>query len=272
LIISQITFFAEASNDAVLGADWARVWVGAGGRASGTAWFEFLVGRAFRDHKRFGLNLSGAFTGFNALAGFRTKKTLFAGAAGNADPRAKRVRVLARTIATFALTEFLVVAADFRWHWNGVFWFGTAVGSRDANALVVLQITGFAEAANFALFGANIAWMGIGAGGGASGATRHEDFVVFALRNFRWIGEEHVRLSSSIAFTGFNADTLSVSQISFLAEASNDAVLGADWTRVGVSAGGGTSGATGHEYFIVWALRSGLGDLHREFVDWSLAF
>jgi len=271
LSVSQITFFAEASNNAVAGANRARVWVRAGGRASGTAWMEFLVGRAFLE--RFRLNLSGAFTGFNAFAGFRTDMSFFAGATGNADPRAHWVRVLARTIASFALTEFFVVpSAHFRWHSDGIFWSDTAVGRCDANALFVFQIAGFAEAANYALHGADIARMGIGAGGGASGATRHEDFVVFALRNFRWIGEEHVRLSSSFAGTGFYAGTLSVSQITFLAEATDDTVAGADRARVWVRAGGRTSGTAWLEHFVGWALGSGLGYLHGEFVDWCLAF
>lgn len=184
--------------------------------------------------------------------------TLFAGAAWNANTGAKGIRVLAGAIATFALTVFFIVATDWCWHGDGIFWADTAVHGFDANAMFVFQVTGFAEAADDAVLGAHIAGMGFRAGGSACGAAWHEDFVFFALRNFWWVSEEHVRLSS-IAFTGGHADTVGVSQHTFLAEASNDAVLGADWARVGVGAGGGASGATWVEYFVVGAFRSGMG-------------
>lgn len=199
LIISQITFFAEATDDAVASADRARMGVGAGGRAGSTAWHENLVGWAFRDwwehHERFRLSLSSALTGFNAFASFRSDKTLFAGTAGNANTGAHWIRVLARAIASFALTVFFIVAAELWWHGDGIFWADTAIHRCDANALFVLQITGFAEAADDAVLGAHGARMGIRAGGGACGAAWHEEFVFFALRNFWWVGEEHVRLS-----------------------------------------------------------------------------
>lgn len=185
LFISQITFFAEATDDAVASANRARMGFGAGGRASGTAWHEHLIGWAFRDwwehHERFRLSLSSAFTGFNTFASFRSEMTLFAGAAGNANTWADGIRVLAGAIATFALTEFFILAADLWWHGDGIFWADTAVHRFDANALFVFQITGFAEAADDAVLGAHGARMGIRAGGGACGTARHEDFVFFAL-------------------------------------------------------------------------------------------
>lgn len=47
LIVSQIAFFAKATDHAVLGADRARVRVGAGGRTGGAAFFEDFVDWAF---------------------------------------------------------------------------------------------------------------------------------------------------------------------------------------------------------------------------------
>jgi hypothetical protein len=57
LSILQESFLAEASNDAIASADWARMWIGACGRASGTARVEDFVFAAFWDwwkhHERF---------------------------------------------------------------------------------------------------------------------------------------------------------------------------------------------------------------------------
>jgi hypothetical protein len=269
LIVPQIAFFAEATDDAVASADGTRVGIGAGGRASGTARFEVLVERAdWWEHlERLRLDLSGAFAGFDALAGFRSQITAFAGATGNADARAQRVRVLARTVATFALTEFFVLAAHARLDRHGVFGASAAVLGGDARALSVLQETGFAEATDDALFGAH-ARLRVFAARRASGAARQEDLVFFALRQFRWIGEEHVILSS-IAFAGLDADALIVPHITLFAEAADHAVLGADRARVGVGAGGSASGAARVEIFVGRAFGSGVGFLHGNIVNWE---
>lgn len=217
--------------------------------------------------ERLRLDLSVAFTGFDALAGFRSQKAAFAGAAGNADARAQRVRVLARTVATFALTEFFVLTAHARLDRDGVFGTSAAVLGGDARALFVLQEAGFAEAADDALFGAH-ARLRVLAGRRASGAARQEDLVFFAFRQFRRIGEEHVVLSS-IAFAGLDADALIVPQIALIAEASDHAVLGADRARVGVGAGGRASGAARFEVFVGRAFGSGVGFLHGNIMSWE---
>lgn len=43
VLLLQESWFAEASDDALLGANWAWMWVGAGWSTSGTAWVEDLV-------------------------------------------------------------------------------------------------------------------------------------------------------------------------------------------------------------------------------------
>jgi hypothetical protein len=50
-----------------------------------------------------------------------------------------------------------------------------------------------------------------------------------------------IRVGSG-AVGGWYADALSILQESFLAEASDDAVAGANWARMRVGAGGGASG------------------------------
>jgi len=201
LFVPQITFFAEATDDAVTRAHRARMRVGAGGRASGSARFEHLVRWAhwwerWHHHEGFRLDLlSGAFAGFDALAFFGSQETAFASAAGDADARAQRVRVLARAVATFALTEFLVLAADARLDRHGVLGTGAAVFGGDARSVVGLQETRFAEATDDALFGAH-ARMRFRARRRAGGAAGQEDFVFFALRQLGRIGEEHLVLST----------------------------------------------------------------------------
>jgi hypothetical protein len=62
LSIFQVAIFAEATDDAVASANWARMGVGAGGWASGTASVEHFVFTAFWDrwehHERLWSNLS----------------------------------------------------------------------------------------------------------------------------------------------------------------------------------------------------------------------
>jgi len=198
--------------------------------------------------------------------------TLFAGATGHADARAQRIRVLARTVATFALTEFFVLGAHARSQLQADFGSSdAAVFGLDANTLVVLQVAGLAEAADDAVASADRAGMGVRAGGRASGAAGQEDFLFFAGGDFRWVGEELLGVLDGFALTSRHAQTLAISQKTFFAEASDDAVLGTDRARIGVGAGRGASGSAGVEFLVFRASRSGLRELHGDFVATGLA-
>jgi len=305
--VFQVSFLAEAADDALSSADRARLGVSAGGWAGGTARVEDFVFTAFRDwwehHERRHwwdrVDLR-ALEGHDAASIVGTDVSLFAGATRFADAWAGWVRGLAGSIATFALTVFFVVAAHFsRWQQHflgalagqnaatifadvsffagaaldadeGAHWVGVLAGSVAAFALAeffiftahlrwqrhgfgswhtaefrvnalaffVFQVAGFAEAADHALKRAYLAGMGVGAGWGAGGTARHEDFVFFALRNFWWVGEEH-GCFGGFALAGFNAQAVGISQVSLLAKASNDAVLCADGAGMGFGAGRG---------------------------------
>jgi hypothetical protein len=183
------------------------------------------------------LNLSRAFAGLNAFAGIVTEMTFFARAAGNADTWADGVRVLARAIASFALTVFFIVAAHWGLHGHGFGSRHAASFRMNADAIFVFQESGFAEATDDAIASADRARVWIGAGGWASGSTSEEHFVFFALRKFRWISEK-LHGFVGIAFGGRHANATGVSQMTFFAEASDDAVLGTNWARIGIGAGG----------------------------------
>jgi len=104
-IRSEESGFASASRFADT---WAQ-WVGILARSIASfALTEFFVGFACFGHDRFGLNLSDAFAGFDTFASIRSKESLFASASRFADTGAQWIGVLARSIATFALTEFFV--------------------------------------------------------------------------------------------------------------------------------------------------------------------
>jgi len=214
-----------------------------------------------------GFDWGRAFAGHDAFAVI-ADVSFFASAAGDADAGADRVGLLARAIATFALTVFFVVAAHLGWHRHG-FGSGYATGFRvNANAVFVFQEAGLAKAADNALEGAHQPiGVGVGAGRGAGGTARHEDFVFFAGRDLWWVGEEHGGLGG-FALVGRHAKAVSVSQVSFLAEASDDAVLGADRAGMGVGAVRGARGAAGVEFLVVGAFREGVGhgELHGDFV------
>jgi len=193
---------------------------------------------------------------------------LFAGAAGEADAGADHVVLLARSIAAFAFAVFLVVVAlllGWRHHgFDGVEGdVVTAVCRRNAYALFVFQVAGFAEAADDAVLGASRARIGVGAGRGAGGTAFVEDFVFFALRDLG----EHGDLRS-FALVGWHAKAVSVSQESFLAEAPDDAVPRADWAGMGLGTVRGASGAAGVEFLVVGARRDlvGHGELHGDIV------
>lgn len=163
---------------------------------------------------------------------------LFASAARNADTWAHWVGVFASTIASFALTVFFIITTDLRSDRHGFGSWNAASFRMNAHTIFVFQESGFAEATDDAVESADRARVRVGAGGWASGSTTEEDFIFFALRNFWWKSEE-LHSFSGIALGGWHADATSISQMTFFAEASDDAVLGANWAWMGVGAGGG---------------------------------
>jgi hypothetical protein len=162
------------------------------------------------------------------------------------------------------LTEFFILTANWCWHGRGFGSGNTAFLRWNAHALLILQETWLAEASDDALLSAD-AWMGVGAGGFACRSTRQEQLVVFALRYFGWIGEERDWFGS-IAFSGGHADSIGISQMSFLAEATDNAILGAEGAWLWVCAGGSASRATFQEFFIIGTYREGtVWNLERNF-------
>jgi hypothetical protein len=270
LFVLQVAFLAEAADDAVLGAHRAGVRVGAGGRASSAARVEDFVFVAFRDwwqhHERgWGRVDFRALFFLNASTiGTSAEMSRLAGAARHADTRADGVGVVAGAIATLALTEFFIFGANLGRHRDGVGGGGAAGFGLHAHALLVLQVAGFAEASDHALARAHGSGMWVGAGGSAGGTARHEELVVLALGHFRRVGEEHGGLWG-FALGGRHADAALVSQVSLFAEASNDAVLGANWARGRVGAGGSAGRAASLEFFIVRARWQSGWFLHWDF-------
>lgn len=261
VFVPQVSFLAEASDDAVAGADRAGMRVGAGGRASGTARVEDFVLRALvewgQHHergRRDRVDFRALFGQDASAVGSRAEVTFLAGATGDADARAERVGFIASAIAALALTEFFVIAAHFWWQRHGFGGRNAAALGRHADSVFVFQVAGFAEASDHALQRADRAGVRVGAGRGAGRSAGHENFVFFALRDLRRVGEEHVGFRG-IALLGWHAKTTRVSQMSLLTEASDDAVLGTDRAGMRIGAGRSTSRATSLEFFIVWALR-----------------
>lgn len=149
----QISFLAEASDHAILGADGAWVWVGACGWASGSARVEDFVIPADRwHHHELDQVHFRAHLHFHAFATFHVADVaVFACATRYADTWANWVLVVAGAIATFAHTIFFIVtSANWGFHgWHhGVVWriseehvvdWNLAFFNWDANALFVLQ-------------------------------------------------------------------------------------------------------------------------------------
>jgi hypothetical protein len=168
------------------------------------------------------------------------------------------------------LAEFFVFFAHLWWDRDGISRSDAAVFGRHANTLVVLQVSWLAEASSDALRGAH-SWMWVGAGWGTGGTTGEEHFVVLALCHFWWVGEEHGCLGG-FAFLSWNADAVGISQVSFLAEASDDALPGADGAWVRVGAGRSAGRAAWVEHFIVRASWHSSGwFLHGDFGNSGLA-
>jgi hypothetical protein len=270
IIVTEMTFFASASG-------FADTWAQGVGVFAGTiasfAFTVFFVDFAFRDwwehHERFRLDLSRAFTGFNAFSGIGSEMTFFASASGHADTWAQGVGIFARAIASFALTEFFVIAAHLSLNGHG---FGRGYAAsfrRNAHAVISFQKSGFAEATDDAVLGADRARVRVGASGWTRGSATKEDFVFFACADFWRESEESD--GWCVAFGLGHAYATSVSQMTFVTEASDDAVLGANWAGIGIGAGWGASRAAWIEKFIVRAFGFGLRQLHGDFVVWCLA-
>jgi len=253
VVRSEMSLFACATGLADAWAQW--IWVLAGAIAT-FALTEFFVLFAFGDRGRHNdrqrFDLGRAFAGHNAETVFRSEMSFLASATRNADAWAQWIGVLARSIATFALTEFFVVSALLSLNGHSIFGFDAAVFRLNAHALVVFQETRFAKAADDAVASADRARVRVGARGWASGSASEENFVIFALGNFWW-ESDHLDGFGRFAFARLNADSLFVLQITFLAKASDDAVLGAHWSWVGVGACGVACRAAGVEHFVVQA-------------------
>jgi hypothetical protein len=196
--------------------------------------------------------------------------TLFASAARNADTWADGVGVFAGSIASFALTEFFVISTYLWLHGHGFDGWHAASFRLNADAIFIFQESRFAETTDDAIASAFRARVWIDAGGWASGSTSEEHFVVFALGNFWWISEK-LHGFGGIAFGGWDANATSISQMTFVTEASDDAVLGANRARIGIGAGRSARRAAWIEKFIVRAFWFGLRELHGDLVV-GLAF
>ena len=256
LSIFQESFLAEASNDAVLGAYWARMGVGACGWACSSARMKNFISVAFRDWWKHleildRVGLRWAFDGGDAFTTVVfSEKSLLASASGFANTWAQGVGVLAGTIATFALTEFFVFLALVNWwehhqRFRLNFW---AFNLSNAFSGVITEMTFFAGAARDADTWAQGIWF---LAGSIASFALTVFFIITA--NFgchgRGFGSWHA------ASFRMDADTIFVFQESGFAETTDDAVLGADRARVRVGASGWASGSAGEENFVFFALR-----------------
>jgi len=262
----QESFFAEASDNAVPGANRARVRIFAGGRASSAAGAELLVHAAqwWHHHER-RRRQWGFLAALNRHATTVTVAhvSLLACAAGHADARADGVQSVAGAVATLALTIFFIFAAHSRDDGHSLGGRDAALFGRYADALFVLQVAGFAEATNDALHGARDR-VGLGAGRGAGGAAGHEHLVFLALRQLRRVGEEHVLpwflhgdswVSRCLALFWTYAFALGVLQISCRTETAADTLEGTNFGQLGIGAVRYTSGSTSEVLSIGTALR-----------------
>jgi hypothetical protein len=268
-IRSEESLFASASSFADTWAQWIGVFARAIATFALTVFFVDVAGGIRGEHHDVidRVNLGRAFEDGNAFStSVFTEMTFFASAAGDADTWADGVGFLARSIASFALTEFFVLTAHFLvLHGHDFGGRHAAIFRLNADAVFVFQEPGFAEATDDAIAGAFGARVRVGARGRAGGSTTEEDFVFFALRNLWWKSEE-LHVFSGTAFGGWHADATTISQMTFVAEASDDAVLGANWAWMGIGAGGRAGGAAGIEKFVVRAFWFGLRELHGDFV------
>jgi hypothetical protein len=288
--IADVWEFAEAcrsafSFQAFLGYLWHSVdqvwkWGVASGHAVqlGAAFYRiyFAISGAFWDwwHHHQRCDFWALFSWDTFAIGSSAEMSFLAGATGDTDARADGIGFITGAIASFALTVFFIFFAHV-WHkWHGRGGWDTALFRWNAHALFVLQVAGFAEATNDALLCACWAWLWISAGWSAGRSATQEDFVFIALAQFWWISEEH-SVFLGVAFVSRYTNALRVSQMSLLAEASDDAVLGAHWAWVGIGAVWCASRTACLEFFIVGAgwERTNRWNLHVKFmVGLSITF
>jgi len=241
--VADVRMFADARGSAFgvlaflrhlrISVDHERQWSAARGHAIQLATAILLAdehfaiaafGNRWEHHERRRVDFRALFLRDTAAIGTTAYVSLLACATGDADTRTDGIGLVAGTIATFAWTEFFILAAHLRCNRYGVGGRSAAILGLHAHALFVLQEAGLAEAADNALFGAHGAGMRVGAGWSAGGAARQEDLVVLALTHFRWVGEEHGFLvSRGLAVFAFNALTSGVADVWMLADARGGA-------------------------------------------------
>jgi len=128
-------------------------------------------GHRWEHHERSRVDFRALFLRDTTAVGTTANVSLLARATGDADTRADRIRLIAGTVATFARTEFFVLAADLRRDRDGFGGRTAAFHGLDARAFFVLQVAGFAETTDHALLGAHGTGMRIGAGRSTSRAA-----------------------------------------------------------------------------------------------------
>jgi len=253
--IFQVSFLAKAADDAVPGADRARVRVGASGWAGGAAGTEDFVFTALFDwwqhHKggrrRVDWVYLGALDSLDAAAVF-ADVILLAGAARDAYEWAGNESVFASSIAAFAFAVFLVIAAlllVWRHHSCHRGHMGGAFAGQDALA-VIANVSLFAGAARAADEGAD--HIGILASAIASLAC-----TVFFIWEAELTRQQHGFDGGAAAYRR-NAHALLVFQVAGFAKASDDAVPGADWAGMRIGACRRAGGAAGLEFLVQTAL------------------
>lgn len=272
-IISQKAFLAEAADHALARAPTLVASAGARGRASRAAGFEYFVGRAFRGFGHHGHNGGWyAQMGWHAFTVVVAHVALFATASRAAHFVADGQAVGATAVTGAASTEFFVFLALLRGqqHLLG----RDLIGHDGGRALVgghtvavgVSQHAGFAEATDDAVFRAHRARVRVVAGGVASGTARVEDFQ-FAALFFERVDDAGSEDGDGFAFAGRNTVAVGVFQESLFAEASDDAVFGADRAGIRVGAGGVAGGTARVEFGVGTAFFFDVGDGDRVGVD-----
>jgi hypothetical protein len=246
----QVSLFAEASNHAVLGADWARMWVVAGGWACSSAGFEYFIFLANWWHHHqvecvdfWALFFLDAFTiGIANMA-------LFASTSLDTDAWTDWVFVCACGIASLASTEFFIFTGA-QWILHG---WNTAFFGWNTFTIFLLQESWFAETSDDALPGANWAWMWVGAGWSTSGTAWHEDFIFFAL-HIRRESEQHLFVLCLTVFRTY-AFAFFIFHETRFTETAHDTLECTDcWVWIGARRF--TSGSTAFEFTIWTAIRS----------------
>lgn len=269
VFVLQKAWFAEAANDALLGAHWAWFWVGASWSASGSAGHEEFVFFALSDlwweGEECGWSWSGiAGAGLNADALGVSQVTFLASASGFADAWTDGVWLVASSVASLALAVFFVLTANWGgWQQHGFDWLsGIAGAGLNADAAGVSQETRFAEAANHAVLGAHWTRVGVFAGGWARGAAGLEFFVVWTLE----LGDLWHDFVTGLAFFREHAFAHVVFQVSLLTETADHALQGAEWARHWVGTIWDTSRSTGEEFGVGTAFfgKSRGGDSERK--------